>query len=391
MLFRSVLNTNLGRSPLPRDAWNEAAEANCGYSPVEYDLEQGRRGKRGGIVHELAATLTGAEAGLVVNNNAAGVLLALSAIASGREVVVARGEQVQIGGGFRVPDILELAGARFVEVGTTNIVEVADYTKAVGPATACVIIVHTSNFALRGFTSKPSPSQIVAALPKDLPVIVDQGSGCTGDGVPGEASVRTYIDAGCSLVCFSGDKMLGGPQSGIIAGNADLVARLARHPLYRAFRPGKTIFSLLERVLVARLNGQPGLATDAMAIPADEYKKFARKIRSKLPKGVAEVIDTNAAAGGGTGPDEVFPSAGLVIHSPSTPGHLQTALRRAPVPLIALVRDDRVVIDMASLYNEDPVEIAASVEWALERSASLREKARRLAEAGTREAAAAGR
>lgn len=376
-----VLNTNLGRSPVSAEAWDDARGANVGYAAVEYDLAAGKRGSRGGLCGELAATLAGAEAALVVNNNAAGVLLALSAIAKGRDVLVARGEQVQIGGGFRVPDVLELAGARFVEVGTTNIVDTDDYRRAVGSDTACALIVHTANFALRGFCSKPSPAEIVTAMPDGLPVIVDQGSGCYFDGLPGEARVRSYIDAGCTLVCFSGDKLLGGPQAGIIAGRADLIAKLARHPLYRAFRPGKTVLSLLERVLVERLNGEGGPAQAAVSYPTDELKKLARRIRGKLPKGCAVIVDTKAAAGGGSGPDEVFDSIGLSIAPPSSAGALLAALRKAPTPLVGLVRDERVVIDMITLVGEDPAAVTETLLWGLERSASLRARADRLSAA----------
>lgn len=378
-----VLNTNLGRSPLSAEAWDDARAANVGYTAVEYELAAGRRGRRGGLCGELAATLAGAEAALVVNNNAAGVLLALTAVAKGLDVIVARGEQVQIGGGFRVPDVLELAGARFVEVGTTNIVETDDYRRAVGPDTACALIVHTANFALRGFCSKPGPADIVAAMPDGLPVIVDQGSGCAFDGLPGETRIRSYVDAGCALVCFSADKLLGGPQAGVVVGRADLIALLAKHPLYRAFRPGKTVLSLLERVLVARLNGEAGPAQAALAYPVEELKKLARRIRGKLPKGCAVVVDTKAAAGGGSGPDEVFDSVGLSIAPPSTPGALLAALRKAPTPLVGIVRDERVVVDMITLVGEDPAAVAETLLWGLERSASLRARVDRLSAASS--------
>jgi L-seryl-tRNA(Ser) seleniumtransferase len=375
-----VLNTNLGRSPVSESAWIGAHDANTGYAPLELDLDSGKRGRRGGLCHDLAAMLAGAEAALVVNNNAAGVLLALTAIAKDKEVVIARGEQVQIGGGFRVPDILELAGARFVEVGTTNIVTENDYRRAIHTETSCVLLVHTSNFALRGFSSKPGPAAVVAALPASIPVIVDQGSGCAFERIPGERQVGDYIDAGCTLVCFSADKLLGGPQAGIVAGRADLVARLARHPLYRAFRPGKMVYSLLERVLVERLNGEAGPAGRAIAMPVEELKKTARKIRSKLPKGVATLVDTRAASGGGSGPDEFFDSIGLSITSPSSAAMLQAALRKAPVPLVAMIRNGAVLVDMATLAGEDPMDVVATISWALERSVSLRASAERYTE-----------
>lgn len=374
-----ILNTNLGRAPLPASAWDDARDANLGYTPIELDLESGGRGRRGGLCHELAAALAGAEAALVVNNNAAGVLLALSALAPGREVVVARGEQVQIGGGFRVPDILELAGARFVEIGTTNIVSTDDYSRACGPDTACVLLVHTSNFALRGFASKPDPARIVAAVPPSVPVLVDQGSACFSERIPGETPLRDYLAAGCALVCFSADKLLGGPQAGIVAGRASLVERLAAHPLYRAVRPGKTVYSLLERVLVERLNGANGPTGAALARPLDELRKLARKVRARLPKGAARLVDSEAASGGGTGPDEVFASIGLELVPPSSAAALRKALAKAPVPLVALVRGGFVLVDMAALAGEDPALIAESISWALENSVSLRAMAGRLA------------
>jgi L-seryl-tRNA(Ser) seleniumtransferase len=375
-----ILHTNLGRSPLAASFWDEAKEANISYAPVELSLEDGKRGSRGGLVPELAAALCGAEDALISNNNAAALLLALSALAKGREVIVARGEQVQIGGGFRVPEILELAGARFVEVGTTNIVDARDYAEAVGPDTACALVVHSSNFALRGFTRRPSAVELVRALPPGIPVLVDQGSGCTDEDIPGESPAATYIKAGCALVCFSGDKLLGGPQAGIAAGKAELIAQLRAHPLYRAFRPGKTVYALLERALVHRLNGNSGPAGAARERPLDELKKLARKVRDKLPKGIARVVDSEAASGGGTGPDEFFPSAALALSSPASAELLTASLRRAPVPLLAIVREGEVLVDMAALALEDPALIAETIRWGLEKSESLLAASKRLME-----------
>ena len=372
-----VLHTNLGRSPIDSDAWDEAREANIAYSPVEINLDDGKRGGRGGLVPMLAATLAGAEAALVVNNNAAAVLLVLTVLAKGKEVLIARGEQVQIGGGFRIPEILELAGARFVEIGTTNIVDAMDYRHGAGQDTACALLVHTSNFAIRGFSRRPAPAEVVAALPASIPVIVDQGSGCTKDELPGETRIQTYINDGCALVCYSADKLLGGPQAGIIAGRADLVHAIATHPLYRAFRPGKSVYALLERILVARLNGLSSPATRARTREPDELKKFARKIRNKCPKGSATLVESVAASGGGTGPDEIFISAALELSAPVRPEVLMTALRRAPTPLMAIIRDGNVQVDMAALFDEDPSLVGASITWAIERCTSLREAAGR--------------
>ena len=372
-----VLHTNLGRSPIDVESWDEAREANVAYSPVEINLDDGKRGSRGGLVPLLAATLAGSEAALVVNNNAAAVLLALTVVAKGKEVLVARGEQVQIGGGFRIPEILELAGARFVEIGTTNIVDARDYRNGVGPESACALLVHTSNFAIRGFSRRPAPADVVAALPASVPIIVDQGSGCIADDIPGETRIKTYIDAGCALVCFSADKLLGGPQAGIIVGRADLVGAIAAHPLYRAFRPGKTVYAILERILVARLNDLPGPAERARLREHDELKKFARKIRNKCPKGSTSLVESLAASGGGSGPDETFTSAALELSAPVKPEVLLTALRRAPTPLVGIIREGKVQVDMAALVDEDPAVVGATITWAIERCTSLREAAGR--------------
>jgi L-seryl-tRNA(Ser) seleniumtransferase len=372
-----VLHTNLGRSPIDSDSWDEAREANISYSPVEINLDDGKRGSRGGLVPLLAATLAGSEAALVVNNNAAAVLLVLTVLAKGKEVLIARGEQVQIGGGFRIPEILELAGARFVEVGTTNIVDARDYHHGADQDCACALLVHTSNFAIRGFSRRPTPADVVAALPASIPVIVDQGSGCIDEDLPGETRVKTYLEAGCALVCFSADKLLGGPQAGIIAGRADLVHAIAAHPLYRAFRPGKSVYALLERILVARLNGVSSPANRARSREPDELKKFARKIRNKCPKGSASLVESVAASGGGTGPDETFISAALELSAPVRPEVMMTALRRSLTPLLAIIRDGKVQVDMAALIDEDPAVVGASITWAIERCTSLREAAGR--------------
>lgn len=375
-----ILHTNLGRSPLQVSFWDEAREANCGYAPLEFSLEDGTRGARGGLVPALAAALVGAEDALIVNNNAAALLLIVSALAKGREVIVARGEQVQIGGGFRVPQILELAGASFTEVGTTNIVDAADYAKVAGPDTALALVVHSSNFALRGFTRRPTPAELVKALPPGVPVIVDQGSGCIDEDIPGETPAARYIKAGCALVCFSGDKLLGGPQAGIIAGKAEYIAALRSHPLYRAFRPGKTVYSLLERALVHRLNGGAGPATAARERGLDELKKLAKKVLKKLPEDAGRLVDAEAASGGGTGPDETFPSAAIALSSPAGPELLLSALRRAPLAVVARIKNDEVLVDLAAIAAEDAQALADSLAWGLERAASLLAAAKRAEE-----------
>ncbi len=357
-----LLHTNLGRSPLSEGAWEKARRINTGYSNLEFDLGAGERGRRGGLAPELAALLSGAESALIVNNNAAAVLLALGTLAAGREVIVSRGEQVQIGGGFRIPEILALSGAKLVEVGTTNVTTVDDYLQALGPETAAVLVVHSSNFAIRGFTRKAALADLVGALPSRVPVIADQGSGCTTERIEGEIPVSRYIADGAALVCFSGDKLAGGPQAGIIAGRSDLVAACARHPLMRAFRPGKTILSLLEQRLVEILSGVP-----APASPRDAagLETFGAAILAGLPGGTARLVPSVASTGGGTSPDEGFPSRALELLPPLAAQRLLEAFRQGDPPLVACVRAGKIRLDLASLRGEDPRLVAQLIMEAL--------------------------
>jgi L-seryl-tRNA(Ser) seleniumtransferase len=309
-----LLHTNLGRSPLASEVWSAAGPANCGYSNLELDLETGRRGRRNGLLGELLALLTGAEAALAVNNNAAAVFLILSCLARKREVLVSRGEQVQIGGGFRIPEILSLSGARLAEVGTTNVTTVEDYTAAVTLQTSMALVVHSSNFRIRGFTERPSVESLARALPPDVILAVDQGSGAIDEEIPGEERVGRLLKAGANLVCFSADKLLGGPQAGLIVGRRDLIDTLSRHPLNRVFRPGKTVVSLLEEFLVRRLNGeQAGAAGTALALSVEELRRRGRGILRGLDPRRARLVASVLTTGGGTGPDESFPSVAIEL------------------------------------------------------------------------------
>ncbi len=249
-----IAHTNLGRAPLAATALDRVNEVGRGYSNLEYDLAEGRRGSRQDHVTEILRRLTGAEAALVVNNNAAAVLLALAALAEGREVLVSRGELIEIGDGFRIPDVLARSGARLVEVGTTNRTRAADYERAAGPETALLLRVHQSNFRVLGFTDRPSLAELAAvATAHDLALVDDLGSGALvplGD----EPQARESLAAGAGLVCFSGDKLLGGPQAGIVVGRADLVERLRRHPLQRALRADKLTLAALEGTLTLYLD-----------------------------------------------------------------------------------------------------------------------------------------
>ena len=251
----TVIHTNLGRSPIDPAIWDAVSAVNTGQCNLEIKLSDGKRGQRKGMVDQLLAKLTGAEDALVVNNNASSIYLMLNELAAGKEVIVSRGEQIQIGGGFRIPDILALSGARLVEVGTTNITTADDYLDAITENTAMVLMVHTSNFAVRGFTESPDIAEVARKLPEHVILAVDQGSGLTTETFAAEeVPVSSYIKAGADVVCFSGDKIIGGPQAGIVCGSKKYIGRLEKNPLMRALRPGRIIYSLLEELLVRKLN-----------------------------------------------------------------------------------------------------------------------------------------
>ncbi|MFC5708046.1 L-seryl-tRNA(Sec) selenium transferase [Aeromonas eucrenophila] len=351
----TLVHTNLGRSPLNAELWDEVRELNTGYNNLELDLATGKRGGRKGLIAPLLASLTQAEDSLVVNNNAASLFLLLQEIAKGREVIVSRGEQIQIGGGFRIPDILALSGATLVEVGTTNITTAKDYLDAITDQTALVLMVHRSNFAIRGFTESPDIGEVARALPDHIVLAVDQGSGLTTEGfAPDETSVRQYLKAGADLVCYSGDKLLGGPQCGIIGGRADLIKRLEKHPMMRTFRPSRIVYSLLERLLIHKLNKSPtgeGIAQRTLSDPAAMQEK-AERLMAALPGCFAQV-PAQLVVGGGTLPDEFYPAPALVCLDPRPAQQLLDALRELPVPVIATVRQQQVLLNMASLLEED--------------------------------------
>jgi L-seryl-tRNA(Ser) seleniumtransferase len=362
-----ILHTNMGRAPLPASAWQAAGPANTGYANLELDLQNGRRGRRNGICPDLLRILTGCEDALVVNNNAAAVLLLLCGLARGKEVIVSRGEQVQIGGGFRIPEILALSGARLVEVGTTNITTVSDYTSAITAETAMVLVVHTSNFRIRGFTESPKLTELAALLPPSVILAVDQGSGTTTETIPGEERVAALIRQGAALVCFSGDKVLGGPQAGIIAGRAGLVAVLAAHPLLRTFRPGKVVYSLLEQCLVERLNGAAvGHAEKVLAVSREELAGMGQRILEQLPPGTATLVDSEISTGGGSAPDEFAPSLSLELAPRGSAEESLRVLREMPTPVIGIIANDRVRLSLATMYGEDERYIASAVRALLE-------------------------
>ncbi|MGE3276906.1 MAG: L-seryl-tRNA(Sec) selenium transferase [Vicinamibacterales bacterium] len=361
-----VLHTNLGRAPLAPAALARLTDIARGYSNLEYDLARGRRGSRTVHAEPLITALTGAEAAVVVNNNAAATLLILAALARGREVVISRGELVEIGGGFRVPDIMAQSGARLREVGTTNRTRLADFTAAIGPSTALVLRVHPSNFRVEGFTESPSLAETVAmARARQLPVVYDIGSGLVSDAVAGEPAVQDALAEGAALVCFSGDKLLGGPQAGIIAGQASLVDELRRHPLMRAFRVDKLTLAALEATLAEHLAGRATTTVPVarmLAATPDEIGGRAQRLAESLAAAgwIATLVPGSSAVGGGSAPGLALPTMLLSVAHPSRSATaLEARLRDGAPPIVARIQDDRLVLDLRTVDPSDDEALAA--------------------------------
>ena len=354
-----LVHTNLGRAPLAEAALARVAEVGGGYSNLEYDLARGERGSRQDHLGPLLERLTGAEAALVVNNNAAAVLLALAALAEAREVVVSRGELIEIGDGFRIPDVLARSGARLVEVGTTNRTRAADYEHAIGPETAVLLRVHQSNFRVVGFAERPQLSELAAiARRHELPLVDDLGSGALA-GIGDEPTPAESLRAGADLVCFSGDKLLGGPQAGIVVGRADLVERLRRHPLQRALRADKLTLAALEGTLALALD--PATRDDVPVLRMlHEPIELVRARAERLAELVGgEVEETVARVGGGALPLAELPSAACAVEE-----SLAEPLRLGEPPVIAVVRDGRTLLDCRTLSDAEVEEVAAAVRAA---------------------------
>ncbi len=349
-----LLHTNLGRAPLPA----ELPPSLRSYLALEYNVTEGRRGQRLAPLAGRIARVCGAEAAVMVNNNAAALFLLLTAHAAGREVVVSRGQLIEIGGSFRLPDVMVAAGATLREVGCTNRTHLRDYAEAVSERTAALLVAHQSNYRIVGFTTSPSVGELAElAHAHGLPLLVDQGSGALHDlgrwGLPAEPTVGELLAAGADAVCFSGDKLLGGPQAGLIVGRRQWVAPLARHPLYRALRPDKTALVLMDETLrhhsSGRLEEIPLYAL--LATPVDSLKRRATRLGRVLrTAGVpARGRATRAAVGGGTTPDETMPSYGLGIAGGQV---LADALRAASPPVVARLEDDEVVLDLRTVLPD---------------------------------------
>ena len=349
-----VIHTNLGRAPLCAEALAEMVSVAEGYSNLEYDLEAGKRGSRYVHAEDVLCRLSGSEGALVVNNNAAAVLLTLTALARGREVVISRGQLVEIGGGFRIPDVMRQSGAHLVEVGTTNRTHLRDYEQAIGPDTALLMLAHQSNFRTIGFTAQVSAMELVEmGHARGLPVYEDLGSGALLDTAKyrfaHEPSVQEAIAAGIDLVSFSGDKLLGGPQAGVLVGKATLIGRLRCFPLTRALRVDKTTLAGLQATLLHYLKGDAERAIPVwrmLAAPLDELNRRARRwVRRLKAAGVdARVVDGRSAAGGGSLPGETVPSRLVAIAVPS-PDALSARLRANDPPVVARIENDVLCLD----------------------------------------------
>jgi L-seryl-tRNA(Ser) seleniumtransferase len=362
-----VLHTNLGRAPLAPEAVARVADAAAGYSNLEYDLETGRRGSRGAHVDALLRELSGAEAALAVNNNAAAVLLALSALVGEGEVLVSRGELVEIGGSFRIPDILAQSGATLVEVGTTNRTRVGDYAAAIGERTRAILHVHQSNFRIVGFTEQARPGELVAlARERGLAMIDDLGSGAP-EPVHEEPTLAAAVAAGADLVCCSGDKLLGGPQAGIVAGRRQAVERCRRHPLARALRLDKLQLAALEATLRAyRERGRAALPALAM-IDAGEEELAARAGRLAEAIGETAAVGRDSGAPGGGSLAEVRLEGPVCLIEPGeiAAEELLARLRRHEPPVVARIVRDRAVLDPRTIAAEELEDAAAAVREAL--------------------------
>lgn len=369
-----IIHTNLGRAPLSAAARVAMEEVARGYSTLEYDLAAGQRGHRTVHAERLLCELSGAEAALVVNNNAGAVLLALTGLAQGQGVVISRGQLVEIGGGFRVPDVMAQSGARLIEVGTTNRTHLHDYTAALetNEDVALVLRAHHSNFRIVGFTTEPSLAELVAlGAEHNLPVLDDLGSGALLDtaqfGLMHEPTVQESVTAGAAVVCFSGDKLLGGPQAGIVVGQARYVEPLKRHPLARALRADKLCLAALQATLLHYLKDE---ATEQVpvwrmiATPLAEIERRARRWQRVLRQaGVqAEVVDGQSTVGGGSLPGETLPTKVVALRA-AHPDRLAAALRAADPPVIARIEEDRLVLDPRTvLMEEDRGLLGAVVE-----------------------------
>jgi L-seryl-tRNA(Ser) seleniumtransferase len=361
-----IVHTNLGRAPLSRGAAERVAALGAGYTNLEYDLAEGGRGRRDVHANHLICRLTGAASSVVVNNNAAATMIVLAALAQGREVIISRGELVEIGGGFRVPDVMAQSGAILREVGTTNRTRAADYAAAIGERTALILRVHPSNFRITGFTERPSLEELVALGQRfHVPVAEDLGSGCLASGrdtpaaLGDEPVVSRSIQAGADVVMFSGDKLLGGPQAGIIAGTESAVSAVRKHPLMRALRVDKLTYAALEATLEDYVAGRASrtvpVARMIAMTPADiEPRANALAAAARAHGFETSIIDGASTIGGGSAPGSALPTRLVAVSHPAlTAAELEARLRSQEPPVIARIENDCVLLDLRTVFAED--------------------------------------
>ncbi|MBH31886.1 MAG: L-seryl-tRNA(Sec) selenium transferase [Candidatus Marinimicrobia bacterium] len=358
-----VLHTGLGRAPISQKVAVDAVKKAAAYTPLEFDLETGKRGERLDHVVPLITVLTDASSALVVNNNAAAVMLGLNTIAEGKEVIISRGQLVEIGGSFRIPDIIEKSGAFMKEVGTTNRTHLQDYERAISKGTAAILYAHTSNYRIEGFTKEVTVAELAhLAKRRKIPLMVDLGSGALVDlapsGLPAEPMVKEAVDAGAGLITFSGDKLLGGPQAGIICGKKTLVSRLHRNPMYRALRCDKLTLALMERVLRGYSEKTPGennLAYRLLSTPRKTLQKRGEKVLSLIPRKTTErlrikLLDTTVEAGSGSLPVRSIESAALrFCPNKMKPTELARRFRMQEPPVVGYIKGNRFTIDLKAI------------------------------------------
>jgi L-seryl-tRNA(Ser) seleniumtransferase len=355
-----VLHTNLGRAVLPEGAIDHLREVSTRYSNLEFDVQEGKRGKRDTHVNQILCRLLGCEAAVVVNNNAAAVLLVLNTLGEGGEVIASRGEQVEIGESFRIPDIMARSGAQLREVGSTNRTRISDYDKAIQENTRLLLRVHASNFRMIGFTERPSLEDFVElGRRRKLPTFEDLGSGCVFNmkdiGVDNEPVAADSIRAGVDIISFSGDKLLGGPQAGIIAGKRLYVEKVRRNPLFRALRVDKLTIAVLEYVLRAYLRGEPDAIPTWRMLRAceTELKARAESFAARFGNG-AKPIALKSVVGGGSAPEAYMPSWGVALDAT-----LESSLRNADPPVISRIEEGKVILDFRTIFPDEEEELLA--------------------------------
>ncbi len=358
-----ILHTNLGRSPISPDGFEELKKSVCGYSNLEFDVSENKRSKRGSMVGRMLASFSGADAGMMVNNNASSVYMIVANLAGDKEVIISRGQLIQIGGGFRIPEIIERSGAKLKEIGTTNKTTLTDYRKAINKNTGLILVVHKSNFVQKGFTEEPELSRIVEiARLKKVPVCYDLGSGMppfAHNVITDEPDIKSCVRTKADLICFSGDKLLGGPQAGLIVGKKKYISSLLKDPLYRVVRPDKLTIGLMEKTLLGLLRGKYHNPCWEMAsLSVDTLKKRARSIVRKIDNPKLSGVELKSSFGGGSLPEYDFDSFGIKITG--NPAPISKKLRDFSTPVISRTIASGILLDLRTIFpHQDKIIIEA--------------------------------